>query len=79
MLNILRAAVAARLACWDAAGELETALGFPGGDVPDGVDEILYDTIGLLAAGLPFDRGVEAVTQEHLDDLLREVAEASDE
>lgn len=43
-------AVKTRLAHWDAMSVLETALGMPGGEVPDGVDDKIYNAIADLAA-----------------------------
>lgn len=70
-LTLLRQAVAARIASWDAAGALETHLGFPGGDVPDKIDTFICDEINSFASSYPgqADETMPAITQAHADDF----------
>lgn len=50
-LTALRAAVASKLAYWDAMDALETAFGFPGGEIPDELSDVLHNTVEILASG----------------------------
>lgn len=45
----LQTASDARMAMWNAMGELEKELGFKDGNVPDAVDSYMFDAIGHLA------------------------------
>jgi hypothetical protein len=64
-LELLRAAVAARIAYWDALGALEKEL-CPEGDISDRASDKLHDFISDLAAG-----GVpDQLDQEHLDRVI---------
>lgn len=73
MLDLLKAAVAARLASWDTTSALEEALGYPDGDVPQEIDEVIYDSIATLANSC---NSPDDVAQEHVDWLLKQVKEA---
>lgn len=49
MLDLLKAAVAARIASWDAEKALEEALGYPDGNLSDAADSAIYDKVTDLS------------------------------
>jgi len=64
-LELLRAAVSARRAYWDALANLEQAIA-PDGEFSDHANDAVHDEIGALAAGGEDDSTVD-------DDHLRRV------
>ncbi len=70
-LELLRAAVAAKIAYWNANRALELALGFD--DVPDGVDEHIENTISSLAAARDDVSWIDEVELAELVDPLGEI------
>ncbi len=72
-LMLLRDAVCAKLKYWDANVALEKAL--VKGDIPDNDADAIEQAISALAAGLDYpEQAYEYVTQEHLDELVGELA-----
>ncbi len=65
-LELLRAAVAAKLAYWDALGALETAIA-PDGTFSDRANNRVIEQIDLLASG----DCASDIDETHLADTLR--------
>lgn len=76
LLALLQEATAARVRYWDAAKELENALGYVD-DIPDRVSDAIFEGIGTLGSGLdtPEDAYTE-MDQSHVDWLMNEIAKA---
>lgn len=66
MIDILRNAIEAKIAYWDAMNELEEALGFPAGDIPDKLNNDLIDFVEGMAVS--FD-DMSFITEEHVEQL----------
>jgi len=71
LTGLLQAAVAAKIAYWDANRELEIALGFD--DVPDKVADVIEDEISGLAAA---HDDVGWIGVEEVDYLLGKIGKA---
>lgn len=67
----LQTATDARMAMWNAMGELETVLGFKDGNVPDAVDTHMFDSVGELAGYV--------ISEEQAAEFARDVAEKTPE
>lgn len=77
-LTLLQAAVAARVADWDASRALELHLGLD--DVPDDIDKVIQDEINGLASGYPVLEGPvdgSCITGEHVAHLNLVITRAS--
>ncbi len=64
-LELLRAAVAAKIAYWDAMDELERGLGHPDRD-----DDVIHDYVESLAAGV---NDADDIGEGQVVDLLGEL------
>lgn len=69
-LHLLRAAVAAKVAYWDAAGALEKSL-TDGGEFTDLAAEHVSEQVSLLAVSVNEDMDTGWITLEHLADTVK--------
>lgn len=67
----LRNAVARKLTYWDAMNALETAFGFPDGEIPDELSDVLHNTVEILASGGGDDGS--SIEMYHVDTLATDL------